>query len=285
MAATKYQQGDSMSTAEQEHYIEKASSVKNLANKRGKLIQSATRYLRYNERQKRETEKRRIQETVAPANMRMTNLGELSRQQALSHLSTLEDDLEQNSPPTDLSGNTRDAIYAESKRLEGEIAVGMLSKEEMRRNPVNAVDRHIQWERANKDKILKWKNFQILLEPESDAQDLANIEKIRPSTLLPNGTSTYMGGAQIPGVFAMTPQAKENWPKEMNEYAENSPLMVAMRRELEESKQQIEELKSMITKAAEPKVKARKPSEARALRMKEYWAKRKATKEPESESE
>ena len=26
------------------------------------------------------------------------------------------------------------------------------------------------------------------------------------------GTSTFMVGAQIPGHFAMTPQAKENWP-------------------------------------------------------------------------
>ena len=40
---------------------------------------------------------------------------------------------------------------------------------------------------------------------------MANLEPFRP-TISPTGISTFMGDAQIPGHFAMSPQAKANWP-------------------------------------------------------------------------
>ena len=92
--------------------------------------------------------------------------------------------------------------------LREKISEGMLSQIEMRRNPVGAVDRHIKWERANKGRIKEYKHIMLRLNAGTDERDVANIEKFRPAGYV----GGYSADAQIPGNFAMSPQAKANWP-------------------------------------------------------------------------
>jgi hypothetical protein len=65
---------------------------------------------------------------------------------------------------------------------------------------------------AIKKAILTWKRAMRALDPTNTDQDYTNIEKFRPEGVNPDGTSTFMADAQIPGVFAMSPAAKANWP-------------------------------------------------------------------------
>lgn len=105
---------------------------------------------------------------------------------------------------------------ARELELRQEWMQGMLSKEEMRRNRdalhASTAMNHLRWEKANKEKILEWKQIKARLEHDSDDPDLCNIERYRPSR--PFG---YDSTAQIAGYHAMSPQAKENWPEEMAE--------------------------------------------------------------------
>lgn len=222
-----------MSLAESEKMLDEVRSVRNVASDMG--LKPARRYLRHNEKDRRETEARRLRETLDPMNIRIAGMGEHSVAAARKHLSSLQRDLKLNSPPTDLGGDTKDTLYAEQKRLEAEISAGMLTQEEMRRNPVGAVDRHIKWEKANKENILVWKNIKLALNPDSEEQDLCNVEQLRKSGLRPDGVAGFDPNAQIAGHFAMTQQAKANWPEGMPEFGEvNSPWKQAMEREVAE---------------------------------------------------
>lgn len=96
----------------------------------------------------------------------------------------------------------KDAALAEFDRLEGEIAVGMPSSEEMRRNPSGAVSKHTDWEKRNLKKILRLKHVGLRLAAGGDlpsrvkfAGDISNIERIRP---LNSFSQLPMDGAQIP---------------------------------------------------------------------------------------
>ena len=97
--------------------------------------------------------------------------------------------------------------------LEKTIKPAMLTHEEMRRNPVGSVDGFLRRENAPviKDAILAWKRAMWALEPDNPDIDYTNMEKHRRSAT-PEGAATFMANAQIPGNFAMTPTAKDNWP-------------------------------------------------------------------------
>jgi hypothetical protein len=89
----------------------------------------------------------------------------------------------------------------------------MLTQEEMRRNPAGAVDQFQRREGspAIKRAILAWRRGRRALEPENTEPNFTSVEPYRRS-LMPRGVSTFMADAQIPGSFAMSPQAKDNWP-------------------------------------------------------------------------
>lgn len=244
-----------MPSVESKKYLDEAKSVRNHANQRGRLITKATRYLRFNERDKRATEAKRIKDMLTPTNIQIAKMGEMSVGQARTHLNALEEDLEIHSPPDDLSGACRDDIAKELAREEDTYRTGLLSREEMRRNEVGALDRHLRHERAvidgmsNKDRAFYIKNLRVLLNPNSDEQDLANLENLRPSTYRLDGAPQFSSSAQIGGVFAMTPQAKDNWPEKMPEYGEvDSPWAQAMRRENEALKAQLEGVQAHLKK-------------------------------------
>lgn len=95
------------------------------------------------------------------------------------------------------------AVQRERELRDLIVADGMPTQEEMRRNPPGAVDKHMSWERRNKNRILEWKNIRRRLHAtECDggqvemARDVANIETFRPAGLT---RSMDMAGAQIPG--------------------------------------------------------------------------------------
>ena len=107
----------------------------------------------------------------------------------------------------------RDKLAKVEQGLREEITQGMLSQEEMRKNPPGAVDRHLAWERGMKGKILEWKEARLRLAADTSPvetwnRDEANLEQFRPEGAI----GRVRLDAQIPGKMAMSPQAKEHWP-------------------------------------------------------------------------
>ena len=119
----------------------------------------------------------------------------------------LETSMNAQSPRTDLSGETKNRLYKEAQALQAKITEGMLTKEEMRKNDAGSVGHHMRWEKANKRKILKWKNIMRTLDPTSNDPDLSNFERFRPTGV----TGRLRVDAQIPGVMAYGNVSQEQW--------------------------------------------------------------------------
>ncbi len=132
-----------------------------------------------------------------------------------------------------LHGEQKDTVARLSAEvMETVIRPALIPREEMRRNPAGAVGRFMRVENAKpiKQAIQHWKRAQLALEPENPDPDLANVERFSPELIHgTGGTATFMPGAQIPGNFAMTPQAKANWP--LGEPTVDTPLKQAQKKE------------------------------------------------------
>ncbi len=116
--------------------------------------------------------------------------------------------------------------------METVIRPALLPREEMRRNPAGSVGKFLRVENSKpiQGAIRQWKRAQLALEPENEDPDLANVERFRPEMIhATGGAATFMPGAQIPGNFAMTPQAKANWP--LGEPTVDTPLKQAQKKE------------------------------------------------------
>jgi hypothetical protein len=180
--------------------------TRNVRDKKGKLIQKAKRILTKSEREERETQVARMKGQLRQPTWVNDALGGSTPQTLAKGIRAMEDELEENSPPA-IDGSTRDALSKRHRELREKIRdTGMLTQEEMRRNPPGAVDRHRRWERANKDRILEYKNISRVLEPESDAKDLSSLEVFRPSRPM-----VYNSNSQIAGHFAYSDVPQENW--------------------------------------------------------------------------
>lgn len=112
-----------------------------------------------------------------------------------------------------LTGAKKDQVAKLANEVLDEIKGAMLPREEMRRNPAGAVGKFLRTENSPEvqAKIQHWKRAQLALEQGNPDPDLANVERFRPE-IHAGGPGTFMAGAQIPGNFAMSAQAKENWP-------------------------------------------------------------------------
>lgn len=176
-----------------------------------RLADPKVNLLRYDQRLAMQDEKAALQEQIAQPVLGnksgIENKGAMRRE-----IQKIDKQLLSQGPPM-MDTATRDVLAQRERVLRDEILQGMPTQEEMRRNPPGAVHKHMSWEKANKQKILTWKNYRIALEPDSQDPDLANLERYRPSGM--QDTSTFMVNAQIPGHFAMSPQAKANWPVEL----------------------------------------------------------------------
>lgn len=133
--------------------------------------------------------------------------------------------------PQETDGATRDKLAKRAAVLEEQISVGMPTAEEMRKNPAGMVGRHMRWEKANKKKILEWKNIQIALDPTSNDPDLANFERLRPSGEL----DRFRSNAQISGHMTYGNIPQTNWDR-VFPIAPESPLVQAKKREASEVK-------------------------------------------------
>lgn len=127
--------------------------------------------------------------------------------------------------PQPLDGSAKDKLTKRAKELEERITQGMLSQEEMRKNPAGAVGRHMKWEKANKAAILEWKNIQLMREPNSDDPDLANFERLRPV----GAQDRFRGDAQINGVMSYRNVPQENWDEAFHGKGPDSALKQAER--------------------------------------------------------
>ncbi len=116
--------------------------------------------------------------------------------------------------PPEISGETRDDLVKECKKLEVEVKQGMLPIEIMERNPTGAAWRNLRHAEVNKDKIMKWKNLRKVIDQTSEDPDLCNFEQHRPY-LTQNGTSSFMADAQLPGHIAFSEEAKTRFPEDM----------------------------------------------------------------------
>ncbi len=175
-------------------------------------------------------ERRRLQNTLdAPMHVRsqIQDVGAMRRQ-----LRALDHQLETQSPKTYAMEDV-DRAVAREKQLREDFTAGMPTQEEMRKRPTGAVDKHIDWELRNKEKILEWKNIRLRLNASGymdgkSQDDVANFERYRPkggSQELPMvGTLIQGKDYHIPANVAIgnvAPQSdKERWQNEKFELIE-----------------------------------------------------------------
>jgi len=133
-------------------------------------------------------------------------------------------------PITD--GALKDRLHKRSQELLDKILPGMLSEEEMRKNPAGSVDKHMKWERANKDRILEWKKIQCALNAENGGnpstwdRDAANLERFRPQ----GPADRLRTDAQIGGHMSYGSVPDDNWHETFGStHPENSALNQAKR--------------------------------------------------------
>lgn len=216
-----------MSAAETEKVLERVAQVKPVVEG-GRVRKRPTRFLKPSEVQNRNDELGSIEKQLNAPAWHLANTGATSERIAnlRRRRESIRDEMEESAPP-DVSGGTKDALAERAKVLEEKIRDGMLSHEEMRRNPVGAVGRHSRWEKANKHRILEYKNIVRLLEHDNDDPDVSNIERLRPHNLPAHG-ATYMMGAQIPGQFNYAGVPEENWKQTFGKVRNpNSPVETA----------------------------------------------------------
>lgn len=111
-------------------------------------------------------------------------------------------------------------------KLEGElreqILTGMPSQEEMRKCPPGAIDKHRQWEKRNKAKLVEWKNLMLRLNAGTEDRDVANFEKYRPVTSNLNMDNAVIQGKQY-FMPPTSPEYRENFDRIFPEASYKKP--------------------------------------------------------------
>lgn len=124
-------------------------------------------------------QRERIREEIAHMKEAI-NTGRLQfTQYAKEQIRRQEATLQGGTPP-ELTPEQRDVAVARLKVLDAEIPIGMPTEQEMNKRVADTLDRHIQWEKANKEKILERKKLLRMLDPDNDLPNYANVEKLRP---------------------------------------------------------------------------------------------------------
>lgn len=177
--------------------------------------------------------------------------------------------------PRQIDAKDMDSAIRRSNELKEEILVGMPSQEEMRKSPPGAVDKHMRWEKRNKNKIEEWKNLQLRINHDSDERDIANFEKYRPTT-----STLNMDNALIPGKMIILPHANAGLPVTFSD--EQISALRSLNPEIADrlatlNNHQRQEVKKILTKEPIKKKREMSPEnrEKARLRMHEMHAKRK----------
>lgn len=167
----------------------------------------------------------------------------------------------QRQAPQAITGMDKDRLARLETRVRDKIREGMLTQEEMRKNPASAVDRHIKWERANKANILLYKKIrrvQATMDGGSPAtwdREASNIEQFRPGGAVGRG---YRGDAQIPGIMSYGDVPNDQWPFE----APSNTALEQAKRHKNISEETREQRRQFAANARE--AKARKAAAVRA---------------------
>jgi hypothetical protein len=127
-------------------------------------------------------------------------------------LHNLKKQFQAQAPVEVTDGRVKDALAKREQELREQITTGMLSREEMRKNPVGAVDQHRRWEKANKPKIMEWKKIRLAMQadssdPDTWDRDAANLEQYRPE----GATDRFRSDAQITGKMSYTHVPQDRW--------------------------------------------------------------------------
>ena len=171
----------------------------------------------------------------------------------------------------------KDHLAKVERDLREKITTGMLSQEEMRKNPAGAVDRHRRWERANKADILTWKNVRLQLhadtsDPSTWDRDTANLEQFRPE----GARERVRLDAQIPGKMAFAGVPQEKWDTAFQgKGPANTALQQAKRMQTETKKRE----KRVLTDEERATLRERL-AKARAIRAQNKQAKDAAAEKP-----
>ena len=166
----------------------------------------------------------------------------------------------------------------------------MPSTETMWRSPVGAVDRNMRWHEENKFRIQEWKNIRAVLNPHDSSKDLCNVEHLRRSQAVSGQPATFMGDAALPGNFAMSEQAKENFNEVFPDSPKvDTPLKQATRREEEEEQtrllqQRIEELEQQLKAKEERKQSIKEQRRQHMLRVREIGKQKRAEAKEKAEA-
>jgi hypothetical protein len=164
--------------------------------------------------------------------------------QVTQRIRRLKTTLESQSPAP-LAGSAKDKIAARAKALEEKITAGMLSKEEMRKNPAGAVGQHMRWEKANKPAIMEWKNAMQMLEPDSNDPDLSNLERLRPE----GQRDRFRADAQITGKMSYLHVPEENWKQAFEGKEPENTALKQAKRVAEENNLEVKQKKGMSDEA------------------------------------
>lgn len=160
----------------------------------------------------------------------------IDKVQCVKNLKKIDKMLEQ--APPDLTPVQKDKVAKKIKELEEDIKVGMVSHEDMRKNPDGAVDQNMAWLSQKKAKVFAWQNLLAAQHKGIDqrmANDLFNVDRLRPRT-----STLNLESAQIPGTnfyFNTDPDAPAHeaamiWEEVFPEDEEKT----ALKRELEEAR-------------------------------------------------
>ena len=212
--------------------LDKVKQVRNVASK-GKVTTPAVRFTTLRERQELEKEFKEIDGVINAPPWAKENITQSQKEELYTRRENLEASLEATRPPK-LDGKTTNALVNRLSEVETQIKTGMLSEEEMWRNPPGSVDRHRKWDSKNKDAVLERRNILIALEPDSDDIERTSVEILRPQLATRGAPATFMVDAQLPGHFAQTPQSKANFEKVFPDSPTiDTPLKQLERQEIE----------------------------------------------------
>lgn len=115
---------------------------------------------------------------VKNAEAKLTNPAIQDKGEARKQLIRARASLDSQTPKPPADGAEEGRMVARSNELLNTILAGMPSQEEMRKAPPGAVDKHMGWEKRNKNAIMEWKNLQLRLKP--GERESANLERHRP---------------------------------------------------------------------------------------------------------
>ena len=114
-----------------------------------------------------------IKEAEIPGRTRQVNVPALKKQRDYLDMVRHE-----NAPKAPRSGVKKDEMWNEARQLEKELKDGMPTKEEMAHPATHpgAVHKHLNWDKKNQDKILRYKELMRNLSPQDPtAMDLERL--------------------------------------------------------------------------------------------------------------